>query len=37
MICPKCGSSEMEKMLTKGIQFRCRVCGYRGPMSGDFS
>jgi len=36
-ICPKCGSKEAEPVpLEKGIQYKCKKCGYVGPLISGF-
>jgi len=33
MICPKCRNTEFQVVdVIKGKQFKCKKCGYEGPM-----
>lgn len=38
MICPRCGSNEFEQVSPKGkgVQYRCKKCGYTGPALGEY-
>jgi len=35
--CPRCGSAELEPSKhMKGVQMKCRNCGYEGPIPEEF-